>query len=172
MQTNVRVETGDEQVFVYSGSNTGFVNGSRGEAVVAVRGSIPGRQFVPDRLGVVQGGKVSRRSRCRNDEPTFGALRNTLILGTACLLLLIAYSLGASWKSGVSPKAGIASSSASASYVVYTVKPGDTPWSIASRMGTTPKAIAALAGSITSAEAGAVLMPGTVLFIPKGAAKP
>ncbi|MDA8269814.1 MAG: LysM domain-containing protein [Actinomycetota bacterium] len=133
--------------------------------MVAIQDVSTGRQRGPRMLSLVDGsgGRTARRV-CRG-HGVINVLRSIVIAGTVSIMLLVAYSIGMSSTSRPSTKSLSEISSRTAPYLSYIVKPGDSVWSIASRVAATPAEVPYIAKEITSLEGGAVLQPGTVLNI-------
>lgn len=165
MQTNVRKRRVNEQVFVYDGCRTKGQSGIGGEALVAIQDVSTGRQYGPRTLSLVDGRGARKKRRAYRGHRVINLLRNIVIAGTVSIMLLAAYSIGMSSTSRPSAKSSSESSSRTAPYVRYTVKPGDSVWSIASRVAATPAQVPSIAKEIISLEGSTVLLPGTVLNI-------
>ncbi len=165
MQTNVRRKWRDEQMFVYYESREAVDGGIGGEPMVAVLNDGLDRGNGPHRLRLFDGVGGGCRTNGYKGYPVIKALRNVIISGTALILLLSAYSVGASISSSRSNPATTANSQVRASYLSYTVKPGDSAWSIASEIASNPSQVPAIVNAITTLDGGTVLVPGTVLHI-------
>ncbi|TAN29528.1 MAG: hypothetical protein EPN30_02380 [Actinomycetota bacterium] len=157
MQTNVRETVIDEHMFVYNNESVRDETGGR--PVAALQGAVLKRQDSPERLQVVYG--TGSRGRIRGGPSVLNALRNTIILGVISVLVLCAYSIGVSM-SHSSLKTPSAGSLPHGWSVSYTVRPGDSAWSIASKVAPSPSEVPFIAREIFS-EQGFVLLPGTVL---------
>ncbi len=165
MQTNVRRRGRDEQMFVYYESREAVESGIGGEPMVAVQNDWPNRGNRPQRLRLYDGVGGGHRTNGYKGYPVIRALRNVIISGTILLLLLSAYSVGASISSGHSNGATTTHPLYRSSYLSYTVRPGDSAWSVASEIASNPSQVPAIVKTITTLEGGTLLVPGTVLHI-------
>lgn len=152
-------------MFVYYESREAVENGIGGEAMVAVRNDWPDRGHGPRKLQLFDGVRGGSRTNGYKGYPVIKALRNVIIAGTVMVLLLSAYSVGASISSSRSNSAATGHSLQRTSYLSYTVKPGDSAWSIAAEIASNPSQVPSIAKTITTLEGGTVLVPGTVLNI-------
>ncbi len=152
-------------MFVYNGGKATAQSWIGGEALVAIQDVSTRRQCGPGALSLVDGGDAVKARRLYQGHRVINLLRNIVIAGTVSIMLLVAYSIGISSTSRPSTKNVSQISSRTAPYLIYTVKPGDSVWSIASRVAATPAQVPYIAKEIASLEGGAVLQPGTVLNI-------
>ncbi len=159
MQTKVRKTVRNEQMFVYN--YLGGTDTMGGRPVVALQGAELKEQNGPGRLHVVYG--TGNRDRRRGGSSVLNVLRNVIIGGVISIMLLCAYSVGVSMSAGSPAKTSSASSLPSGWSVSYTVRPGDSAWSIASNVAPSPAQVPFIAREIASSEQGSILLPGTVL---------
>ena len=161
MQTKVRETARNEQMFVYNSLRVTDTMGGR--PVVALQGVELKQQNGPGRLHIVYG--TGSRDRRRGGPSVLGVLRNVIIGGVISIMLLCAYSVGVSISAGSPAKTSSVTSLPSGWFVSYTVRPGDSAWSIASKVAPSPVQVPLIAGEITSSEQGSILLPGTVLHL-------
>ncbi len=152
-------------MFVYYESGEVVESGLGGVPMVAVQNDWLDGGNGPHKLQLFDGVKGGYRANGDHGYPVIRALRNVIILGTVLILLLSAYSVGASISSGHSYSATTGQSLRRTSYLSYTVKPGDSAWSIASEIASNPSQVPSIAKAITTLEGGRLLVPGTVLNI-------
>ena len=152
-------------MFVYNGGKATAQSWIGGEALVAIQDVSTRRQCGPGALSLVDGGDAGKARRLYQGHRVINLLRNIVIAGTVSIMLLVAYSIGISSTSRPSTKNVSQIGSRTAPYLIYTVKPGDSVWSIASRVAATQAQVPYIANEIASLEGGAVLQPGTVLNI-------
>lgn len=162
MQTNVRVNGGDEQVFDYDRENGTVLNWIGEEPVSAVQGTLLERQYDPKSLRVVCGDQGGSRHHEHSGRSVLKSLRIVVILGMITILLLGAYSVGVS-NSSSRARLSADNSLSGGSYLSYTVKPGDSAWSIASAIAAKPSLVPSVASEIIYLEGSSTLLPGTVL---------
>ncbi len=160
MQTNVRREYADEQMFEYDGWCNRVFGWIGGDEVVAIRRDRLNGQVYGQRMRLIEDMNRSRRYRGKSATK---ALKTTLWAGLLSLVLLAGYSLGIS--ASKPPARNVLTNPSSSSFVRYTVKAGDSPWSIAASLAHEPVQVSSIAKQISAIEGGTILQPGTVLYI-------
>ncbi len=154
-------------MFVYDGSRVTFRASIGCLGVVAIQKASQWRVDSRRALRIVDGasGPGCAGSGNYRELKVVRLLRLTVIAGLLLILLLSAYSIGVSVSAKrvqSAPSSGVGRGSGIST---LTVMPGDSAWSIAAKMATSPSQVPSIAKEIIAIQGGTMLRPGTVLYV-------